>query len=67
VGDGNRADNDGIWNGNAATLAAEFRVAEDEAHDTLGELCDRRLIERLVPGTYAIVRWREGGDTEALD
>jgi hypothetical protein len=47
----NNADRDGLWAGDAATLAAKFHVAEDEAHDTLGELCDRGLIEELLPGT----------------
>ena len=54
-----RPDADGLWEGDAATLAAEFHVAEEEANDTLGELCDRGFIERLVPGKYAIVKWPE--------
>jgi hypothetical protein len=33
-------DNDGMWDGDASTLAAIFDVTEDEAHDVLGELCD---------------------------
>jgi len=28
-------------------------------HCMLGELCDRHPIEKLVPGTYAITKWRE--------
>ncbi|HYW38484.1 MAG TPA: hypothetical protein VE957_10250 [Terriglobales bacterium] len=58
----NAADSDGIWNGNAETLAREFGVPEDEAHDVLGELCGRGLIERLFQGKYAVVRWRERDD-----
>jgi hypothetical protein len=53
------ADNDGFWAGDASTVAAAFNVSEDEASDTLSELCDRSLIERLVPRKYAIMRWRE--------
>jgi hypothetical protein len=32
------ADHEGIWQGDAATLAQEFGVSEDAAHSTLGEL-----------------------------
>jgi hypothetical protein len=52
-------DRDRLWDGDGTSVAAEFHVAEDEGHDALGELCDRGFIERLVTGTYAIVRWRE--------
>jgi len=55
-------DRDGLWDGSATTLAEEFHVSEDEAHEMLGELCDRGLIEKLVPGKYAIVKWRERDD-----
>ena len=55
----NNADEDGMWNGGAATIAAEFKVTEDETHDALGELCDRGLMEELYAGKYAIVKWRE--------
>jgi hypothetical protein len=34
-------------------------VSEDEAHEALRDLCDRKLIETLVPGKFAIVKWRE--------
>ena len=50
---------EGLWNGNDATLADEFNASEDEAHTMLGDLCSRGLMEKLLPGTYAIVRWRE--------
>jgi hypothetical protein len=55
-------DDDGLWNGDAATVAEEFGVSEDAAHEALGELCDRGLIEKLVPGKYAVVKWHEGDD-----
>jgi hypothetical protein len=58
----NHTDADGLWDGDASTIAAEFYVSEDEAHDVLGDLADRGLIEKLVPGKYAIVRWRERDD-----
>jgi hypothetical protein len=59
----NHADADGLWDGSATTLAEEFRVSEDEAHEVLSEICDGGHIEKLVPGTYAIVNWREQDDT----
>jgi predicted transcriptional regulator of viral defense system len=58
----NSADNDGLWGGDDATVAEEFNVSEDEAHDILGELCTRGHVEKLYPGRYAIVRWREPDD-----
>jgi hypothetical protein len=56
------ADRDGIWHGDAASLAAEFDVSEDEAHSVLSELSDRRLIERVYLRTYVIANWRERDD-----
>jgi hypothetical protein len=41
----NNADRDGIRNGDAATVAAEFHVSEDEAHEVLSDLAER--VERL--------------------
>jgi hypothetical protein len=58
------ADEDGIWRGDAASLAADFDVSEDEAHSVLSELCDRRLIERVYSQTYVIVNWRERDDSD---
>ena len=55
-------DRDGIWHGDAANLAAEFDVSEDEAHSVLSELSDRRLIERVYLRTYVIANWRERDD-----
>lgn len=53
------ADSEGMWLGDAASLAAEFDVSEDEAHSVLSELCDRRLIEKVYKQAYVIVSWRE--------
>jgi hypothetical protein len=60
------ADQDGIWNGDARTLAQEFGVSEDAAHSTLGELCTRRLIEKVYTRTYFIVKWRERDEPDPL-
>jgi hypothetical protein len=60
-------DRDGLWDGDAASVAAEFHVSEDQADETLSDLADRELIEKLVPGKYAIVNWpeqNEGTDAE---
>ena len=56
------ADRDGIWNGDAARLAAEFDVTEDDAHSALSDLCDRRIIEKLYTGKYIILNWRDRDD-----
>ena len=58
----NNADHDGMWNGDAATIATEFKVSEDTAYAMLSEICDGGHIERAYPGTYAIVRWPENDD-----
>jgi hypothetical protein len=52
-------DRDGFWDGDAETLAADFHVSEDQADETLSDLADRGLIEKLVPGKFAIVKWPE--------
>jgi hypothetical protein len=57
-----RCDRDGLWEGDDASLAEEFRVSEDEAHCALGDLADQGLIETLYPGKFAIVKWRERDD-----
>jgi hypothetical protein len=57
------ADHDGIWEGDAATLAAEFGVTEDTAYSTLAELCDSRLIAKLGPTEFIVVDWPEDGDS----
>ena len=53
------ADRDGIWHGDAASLAAEFDVSEEAAQNVLDELRERRLIEELYTRTYFISKWRE--------
>jgi hypothetical protein len=55
----NNADPDGLWDGDASTVAAKFGVSEDEAHATLTELCDRNLIQRVGRREYIIVSWPE--------
>jgi hypothetical protein len=54
------ADADGIWNGNAETLATEFGVSEDEAYTALSDLCDKDFIQRVGRRDFIIVRWPEG-------
>jgi hypothetical protein len=56
------ADQDGIWNGDASTLAAEFDVSEDAGEEVLDQLRARRLIEKLYTGSYIIVSWRDRDD-----
>jgi hypothetical protein len=58
------ADRDGIWHGDAISLATEFEVTEDDAHSALSDLCDRRIIEKLYMGKYIIVNWRERDDPD---
>jgi hypothetical protein len=53
------ADADGLWTGDASTVAAAFHVGEDESHAALSDLCDSHLIERVGTTTYIITRWRE--------
>jgi predicted transcriptional regulator of viral defense system len=59
------ANHDGIWNGDATSLAAEFGVTEDDAHSALSDLCDRRIIEKLYTGKYIIVNLRERDDADS--
>jgi len=56
------ADREGIWRGDAAELAAKFEASEEAADLILSDLCDGRKIEKLNPGTYIIVNWREKDD-----
>lgn len=56
------ADSDGIWKGDAASLAAEFDVSEEAAQKVLDEVRERRLIEKLYTRTYFISKWRERDD-----
>jgi hypothetical protein len=53
------AGGDGIWDGSAATIAAEFGVTEDEAYATLSELCDRGRIQRIGTAKYIVTKWRD--------
>ena len=53
------ADYEGIWLGDAASLAAEFDVSEEAAQEVLDELRTRRLIEKLDTATFIISKWRE--------
>jgi len=53
------ADEDGIWHGDAASLAEEFEVSEESADEVLRELRTRRLVERLSARTYFLPNWKE--------
>jgi hypothetical protein len=53
------ADRDGLWGGDAETLAAKFNVTKDAAYDALTEICDRDRMQRVGRATYIITRWRE--------
>jgi hypothetical protein len=55
-------DRDGLWNGDAATVAQAFGATEDESYAVLSLLTDRGLIENVFPGTCAITNWRERDD-----
>lgn len=55
----NNAHGEGLWEGDAASIAAEFGASEDAAADALSGLCDRGMIEQLYRGKFAIVRWEE--------
>jgi len=61
------ADREGIWLGDAASLASEFEVSEETAESALDELGDRRLIERLSTRTYFLSKWRERDDPGLSD
>lgn len=52
-------DEDGIWHGNAESLAVEFEVSEDSAEEVLRELRTKRLIERFSARTYFLSKWKE--------
>ncbi len=61
------SDSDGIWHGDAASLAKEFEVLEDDAESILDKLRERRLIEKLDARTYFLSKWREREDTRCYD
>jgi hypothetical protein len=52
-------DTDGIWHGDAVSLASEFEVSEGTAGEVLDELRGRRLIEKLYTGSFYLSNWRE--------
>jgi hypothetical protein len=52
-------DDDGIWHGNAESVAKEFEVSEEAAEEVLRELRTRRLVERLSARTYFLSKWKE--------
>ena len=56
------ADRDGIWRGDAVSLAEEFDALEDDAESILDELRERRLIEKLDARTHFLSKWREKDD-----
>jgi hypothetical protein len=58
------ADRHGIWDGDAATIAAEFSVTEDSAYAVHNDLCARNRIQRIGTDKYTITRWREIGEEE---
>jgi len=59
------ADQDGIWNGDAASLVAEFDVSEDAAEEVLDQLRARRLIEKVYAGVFFICNWRDRDDVDS--
>jgi hypothetical protein len=59
-------DNDGLWTGDAESVASEFDVTEDAAHEALGDLCDRGLIQKLESAKYIVTKWRERDDGEEV-
>ena len=61
------SDREGIWHGDAVSLAEEFDASEDDAESVLNELRDRRLIERLDAGAYFLSNWREKDDSGVRD
>ena len=52
-------DSDGIWHGDAVSLAAEFDASEDDAESVLDELRDKGLIEKLSTGSFYLSKRRE--------
>jgi hypothetical protein len=60
-------DRDGIWHGDAVSLAAEFEVPEETAREVLDELRQRQLTERLYTGSFYLSNWREKDDPGIRD
>jgi hypothetical protein len=61
------ADRDGIWHGDAVSLAAEFDASEETAREVLDGLRRRRLIEKLYTGSFYLSNWREKYDPDIRD
>jgi hypothetical protein len=61
----NNCNDDGLWTGDAETVAAEFHVSEDEAYSALRELSDHNRIQRVGIEKYIITRWRERDESRA--
>jgi len=61
------ADRDGIWHGDAASLAEEFDASAYDAESVLDELRRRRLIEKLYTGSSYLSNWREKDDPGLSD
>lgn len=61
------AGRDGIWQGDAASLAEKFDALENDAESVLNELRERRLIEKLDARSYFLSKWREREDTRRYD
>ena len=61
------ADREGIWLGDAVSLAQEFDVSDDAAEEVLDDLRSRRLIEKLYTGTFFISNWRERDDPRSYE
>jgi len=53
------ADGEGLWEGTAAIVAAEFHVSEDEAYHVLSELCNRNRVQKIGGSKFAIMNWRD--------
>ncbi len=53
------ADRQGMWDGDDATIAAEFNVTEDAAYAVLSDLCGRNRIQKIGTDEYIITNWRE--------
>lgn len=53
------ADRDGIWRGDAGSLAEEFDASADDAESVLDELRNRRLVEKLCAGSFYLSKRRE--------
>lgn len=59
------ADEDGLWDGSAASVAKDFDVSEDRAHEILAEIAHRGLVEEVWPERWAITKWPESDESRA--